>query len=129
DLGWKLAWILRGYASDSLLDSYESERRPVGERNTLRSASPQADRDVSQDYLDDLDGRLPHVWLPDGRSTLDVLGPGLTLFLGPAGVVPPRESGAPVSVHRVPASVASALGGDALLVRPDGKPFPALVPA
>jgi putative polyketide hydroxylase len=132
DLGWKLAWVLRGYASDSLLDTYETERRPIGVRNTSRSASPQADRDVSQDYLDDLDGRLPHVWLPDGRSTLDLLGPGLTLLLAPSSAVAAPTSLVPTAVHRVPSSAASALGipeRGSLLVRPDGKPYPAMVPA
>jgi hypothetical protein len=38
NLGWKLASVLRGTASEGLLDTYERERRPVGEvlrRNTL----------------------------------------------------------------------------------------------
>ena len=38
NLGWKLASVLRGTASDALLDTYEQERWPVGEvlrRNTL----------------------------------------------------------------------------------------------
>jgi 2-polyprenyl-6-methoxyphenol hydroxylase-like FAD-dependent oxidoreductase len=38
NLGWKLASVLRGNASEALLDSYERERWPVGEvlrRNTL----------------------------------------------------------------------------------------------
>ncbi|MBH0777798.1 FAD-dependent monooxygenase [Nocardia sp. NEAU-351] len=30
NLGWKLAAVLRGNAPDTLLDTYESERRPVG---------------------------------------------------------------------------------------------------
>ena len=30
NLGWKLALVVRGAASDSLLDSYEAERQPVG---------------------------------------------------------------------------------------------------
>ena len=29
DLGWKLAAVIRGWAGDGLLDSYEAERRPV----------------------------------------------------------------------------------------------------
>ncbi|WP_439589745.1 FAD-dependent oxidoreductase [Hydrogenophaga sp.] len=40
DLGWKLAAVLRGSAPDGLLDSYDSERRPIGERlvrETVRS--------------------------------------------------------------------------------------------
>jgi 2-polyprenyl-6-methoxyphenol hydroxylase-like FAD-dependent oxidoreductase len=32
NLGWKLAATLRGSASDGLLDTYDSERRPVGAR-------------------------------------------------------------------------------------------------
>ena len=32
NLGWKLALVTRGEAPPSLLDSYEAERRPVGER-------------------------------------------------------------------------------------------------
>jgi len=32
NLGWKLAGVLRGEADDSLLDSYQLERRPVGQR-------------------------------------------------------------------------------------------------
>lgn len=33
DLGWKLAAVLRGWGGASLIDSYDSERRPIGERN------------------------------------------------------------------------------------------------
>ncbi|WP_374665860.1 FAD-dependent monooxygenase [Ramlibacter sp.] len=33
NLAWKLAWVLQGQASDALLDTYESERRPAAERN------------------------------------------------------------------------------------------------
>ena len=40
DLGWKLAWVLRGWAGAELLDSYEAERRPVAEHNVARSADP-----------------------------------------------------------------------------------------
>jgi 2-polyprenyl-6-methoxyphenol hydroxylase-like FAD-dependent oxidoreductase len=33
DLGWKLAGTLQGWGGPGLLESYETERRPVGERN------------------------------------------------------------------------------------------------
>jgi 2,4-dichlorophenol 6-monooxygenase len=33
NLTWKLAAVIDGHADDSLLDTYESERRPVGRRN------------------------------------------------------------------------------------------------
>lgn len=32
NLGWKLAAVIQGWASPALLDSYETERRPVGQR-------------------------------------------------------------------------------------------------
>ena len=34
NLGWKLAAVIRGWAPDALLDSYEAERRPIAVRNT-----------------------------------------------------------------------------------------------
>jgi 2-polyprenyl-6-methoxyphenol hydroxylase-like FAD-dependent oxidoreductase len=33
DLGWKLEAVLRGWAGEGLLDSYDIERRPIGVRN------------------------------------------------------------------------------------------------
>ena len=53
DLGWKLGWVLRGWAGPALLDSYERERRPVVEHNVVRSADPNGShRDVGR--------RAPH---------------------------------------------------------------------
>jgi 2-polyprenyl-6-methoxyphenol hydroxylase-like FAD-dependent oxidoreductase len=37
DLGWKLATTIKGHAGADLLETYESERRPVGYRNRLAS--------------------------------------------------------------------------------------------
>ncbi len=82
DLGWKLAWVLRGWAGAALLDTYEAERRPVVEHVAARSADPGGSRRAAeQEVHADLGGRIPHVWT-DGRSTLDLLGTGLTLFAG-----------------------------------------------
>ncbi|MGE4337595.1 MAG: FAD-dependent monooxygenase [Pigmentiphaga sp.] len=46
DLGWKLAAVIQGWGGEALLDSYESERRPVGVLNTVE-ASGNFDRLVS----------------------------------------------------------------------------------
>ena len=87
DLGWKLAWVLRGWAGADLLDTYELERRPVVEHNLARSVDPNGSvRDVGRELRADLGDRIAHVWVPTPRgpvSTLDLLGPGLTLFTGP----------------------------------------------
>ncbi|CAB4932252.1 unannotated protein [freshwater metagenome] len=40
NIGWKLAAVLQGWAPESLLDSYEPERRPVAER-TIAAAGDQ----------------------------------------------------------------------------------------
>src|SRR5690349_6428919 len=37
NLGWKLAWVARGWAGEGLLDSYEAERRAAGEYRARRS--------------------------------------------------------------------------------------------
>ena len=87
DLGWKLGWVLRGWAGPELLDTYEAERRPIAAHNVARSADPDGStREAADELHVDLGGRIAHVWVRTdaGRvSTLDLLDPGLTLFTGP----------------------------------------------
>jgi putative polyketide hydroxylase len=131
DLGWKLGWVLRGWAGPELLDTYEAERRPIAAHNVARSADPNGStRETADELHVDLGGRIPHVWVHSatGRaSTLDLLGLGLTLFAGPdsaAGEAHPN-GGPPVTVRRLDAISARSIGirdRGALLVRPDGTP-------
>ncbi len=103
NLGWKMAWVLRGWADDSLLDSYELERRPVGEANVRRSLvrgpQPPADGlawDTGVHYASPViasgagvGDRAPHVWVQHrGRapvSTLDLFDGRLTVITGRSG--------------------------------------------
>jgi len=132
DLGWKLAWVLGGWARAALLDSYERERRPVVEFNTERSTRADGSLLANTDGLaPDLGGRIAHLWVPRGGavvSTLDLLGDGLTLFAGPAyngATGETKTGGPPVARQRVDAMTARGLGltpTGAVLVRPDGYP-------
>ena len=134
DIGWKLAWVLRGWAGDGLLDTYEAERRPVAEHNAARSADPNgSERSVTEALRADLGGRIAHLWVggESGRvSTLDMLGGGLTLFTSPRGVewqaaATSIRAKVPLSVRQLDELSAWELGiarPGALLVRPDGVP-------
>ena len=133
DLGWRLGWVLRGWAGEGLLDGYERERRPIAEFNTARSSRADGSLLRTGTGLNaDIGGRIPHVWVARGDalvSTLDLLGDGLTLFAGPewSGTVPDARTGAPPTrVERLDAIAARGLGltpGGALLSRPDGHPL------
>src|SRR5690348_3134293 len=80
DLGWKLAWVLRGWAPRDLLDTYETERRPIGLHNVNRAAQPAGSRASAAEALPwDLNGRLAHRWVRGHDrpiSTLDLVGEG-----------------------------------------------------
>ena len=134
DLGWKLGWVLNGWAGEDLLDTYEAERRPVASHNLQRSVDERGSyRDAIDEIQVDLGGRIAHLWVEtdDGRrSTLDLVDRGLTLFTRADAEPPARASAsadgsAPVTVHRLPAVTARALGiapSGSLLVRPSGVP-------
>jgi 2-polyprenyl-6-methoxyphenol hydroxylase-like FAD-dependent oxidoreductase len=55
NIGWKLAAVLLGWAPESLLDSYETERRPVAERTIAAAGSQEAflAPSFADDQLDD----------------------------------------------------------------------------
>ena len=64
DLGWRLAWVARGWADAELLDSYEAEHRPVAEHNVARSADELGSRRPPGEELRvDLAGRIDHHWV------------------------------------------------------------------
>ncbi len=104
NLGWKLAWVVKGWAAPSLLDSYEDEREPVGRANAAASLVTMMNRPASDGLAHDfgvsyssgaivggtrLAGqRAPHAWvdvLGERRSTIDLFDGHFTLITGADG--------------------------------------------
>jgi 2-polyprenyl-6-methoxyphenol hydroxylase-like FAD-dependent oxidoreductase len=144
NLGWKLAWVARGWAGPELLDSYELERRAPGEyraRRSLRMGGPPERDPLGEDlgvrYASAVVAagtgeRAPHAWVTvDGRrrSTLDLFDGRLTLLVG-RDVAAWRAAadrvagGPPLAVFDVTSAGSAALAeyvqDGAVLVRPDG---------
>ena len=77
NLAWKLAFVLRGMASDRLLDSYDMERRPVAQSNADFSFGnrlrflrmDEAVRSGNEDYI--------RFWINDLDNHLHSIGQGL----------------------------------------------------
>ena len=147
NLGWKLAWVVRGWAAESLLDSYADERAMVGRANaeaSMRTAQGEGiEAALAQDFgvryassailgTDGLvGGRAPHAWVTvDGRtvSTLDLFGDWLTVLAGSSA--PVSEIAPHVVTLRLGheltdpdgtfAAAYGLAGDDAIIVRPDG---------
>jgi 2-polyprenyl-6-methoxyphenol hydroxylase-like FAD-dependent oxidoreductase len=77
DLGWKLAGVLQGWGGERLIDSYDVERRPVGERNVRMATSFYKDNEAFSywsPFLDD-DG-------PEGEQARQELGDKLARNIG-----------------------------------------------
>ncbi len=55
DLAWKLKACLSGWGGDDLLDSYDTERRPIGLRNTAEAADCFEQLYATMQYADELD--------------------------------------------------------------------------
>src|SRR5690606_3459587 len=160
NLAWKLAAVLKDEADEALLDSYEAERRPVGQLTVdqayaryIRRVTPEEIGPDTPEMLDELtmeigqfyrsgavtDGRgegepaclhpdatrgragarVPHAWLPDGRSTLDCAVNAPVWLAGPDAV----PEGGPYETVRLSPETAERCGlglSDALLARSDG---------
>jgi putative polyketide hydroxylase len=185
NVAWKVGAVAAGWAGDSLLDTYEQERRAVAQRNVDYSAGrgegmlkmaqavragdlepvragiaargafgtrqgmdlgytyesdsivadgsdPPALEDPMRDYVQTArpGSRAPHLWLQDGRSTLDLFGSGMALISGAAGdgwVRAARDigNGIPLAAHALATQgrceeLYGIESDGAVLVRPDG---------
>jgi hypothetical protein len=143
NLAWKLAFVLKGWACADLLDSYESERRPIAttlapaivrhqQARMSGAAEPEDQLDpkeslVSQHYP--TASRAPHLWLDRDGERIGVhdLFHDTFVLLSQSDGWDVAAQDLPVRVYRVGTdlidleSQRNARYGDAtVLVRPDG---------
>ena len=88
NLAWKLAFVLKGLASARLLDSYDSERRPVAESNadfSLHNASRfmQMDEALRSGNADRI-----HFWIRDSDNHTHSIGQSLGMVYEDGAVIP-----------------------------------------
>jgi putative polyketide hydroxylase len=185
NVAWKVGAVAAGWAGETLLDTYEQERRAVAQRNvdysarrgegmlqmaeavragdldkvragiavrgplgtrqgmdlgyTYSSASiipdgsdlPSVD-DPMRDYVQNArpGSRAPHLWLEDGRSTLDLFGAGMVVISGADGdrwvsAAQDIAKGIPLVAHALQThgrceELYGIESDGAVLVRPDG---------
>lgn len=117
----RIRWMSRQFNSAGVHLGYRYADSPI----VVPDGTPEPPDDPNQLTPSTWPGaRLPHAWLPDGRSTLDLPGRHFTL-LG-AGMDPEaprllaalREAGVPCTATRCDAAVLE--GPRLILVRPDG---------
>jgi 2-polyprenyl-6-methoxyphenol hydroxylase-like FAD-dependent oxidoreductase len=117
----RIGWMSRQFNSAGVHLGYRYADSPI----VVPDGTPEPPDDPNQLTPSTWPGsRLPHAWLADGRSTLDLLAAGFTL-LG-AGMPPEaprllaalRAAGVPVATTRCDAAVLE--GPRLILVRPDG---------
>jgi hypothetical protein len=107
NLGWKLDAVLKGWASDALLDSYTAERQPVfvelgedviagnirSERQFLEEYDPERDKEA-------FEAAFEHLADEDAAISIEQHYAGSPVICGPAGAV--------VGIHSTPSLIARA---------------------
>jgi tetracenomycin A2 monooxygenase-dioxygenase len=98
NLAWKLVAVLSGYGDDALLDTYESERRPVAQSNTEFAVT-------NQRRIDQMDEAFrhrehdPHTWrqlLADQDKQLHSDGQSMGYIYTDGAIV---DDGSPIPPH------------------------------
>ncbi|MBT2135720.1 FAD-dependent monooxygenase [Croceibacterium sp. LX-88] len=127
NLAWKLAAVLKGEAGEALLDSYEAERRPVGQLTVEQAYARYIRRVVPEEIAPDTPEMRDELTMEIGQFYRSGAIPGGRSEREPACVHPDLTRGHPGA--RVPhawlgngrSTIDCAVNGFALIAGPAGK--------
>ncbi|GGC61186.1 FAD-dependent monooxygenase [Chelatococcus reniformis] len=88
NLAWKLAFVLRGYADDKLLDSYSTERRPVAQSNAAFSYGNRLRIGLTDDAIRSRNPDRIRFWINDMDNHLHSIGQNLGHCYEDGAVIP-----------------------------------------
>jgi 2-polyprenyl-6-methoxyphenol hydroxylase-like FAD-dependent oxidoreductase len=88
NLAWKLAYVLRGAANDSLLDSYQSERKPVAVSNADFSFGNRLRYKLTEEAIRSGNTDRAAFWIADTDNHLHSLGQSLGFSYESQAIVP-----------------------------------------
>lgn len=97
NLAWKLAAVLRGNASDQLLDTYHAERRPVAESNANFSFNNRKRLDIVDEAVASGNEDRIAFWISDTDNHLHSIGQSLGFSYEGAAIVPDGTVGKPLN--------------------------------
>ena len=88
NLAWKLAFVLKGWADDRLLDSYSSERRPVAQSNANFSFGNRLRFGLTDDAVKSRNPDRIRFWINDMDNHLHSIGQNLGHNYEEGAVIP-----------------------------------------
>ena len=97
NLAWKLAAVLKGSASDRLLDTYHAERRPVAESNANFSFNNRKRFDFVDAAIASGNEDRIAFWIADTDNHLHSIGQSLGFSYDGAAIVPDGTVGKPLN--------------------------------
>jgi putative polyketide hydroxylase/tetracenomycin A2 monooxygenase-dioxygenase len=100
NLAWKLAFVLKGWAADRLLDTYCSERRPIAQSNALFSYGNRHRLDITEDAIRSGDEDRIAFWINDMDNHTHSIGQGLGFSYEEGAVIPDGTVAQPVHPRR-----------------------------
>lgn len=87
NLGWKLAYVLKGWAAPALLESYDAERRPVAESNADFSYGNRLRYKHTEDAIRSGNQDRMRFWINDTDNHLHSIGQALGFSYASGAVV------------------------------------------